>query len=286
MVNFTEWLTKQSKTVRVMVVAALIAVGVAEGVRGLSRIFIYSGLGFVLGLVIFFTGLRRLRQKRLIEHTPTSKARSIAMGLVELSGKAVSGKEMLKSPFSGKECVYHHYRIEEWRRRGKRSSWVLIKSDWSGTPFFLKDETGQVLVDPTDAEVDIPQDFQFETGLLKKKLPAEIERFVKTQGMSTKGWLGLGRRLRFTEHHIAPNDRLYVLGTAAKNPDVRAGTAATSAENIIITKGTHEKLYYISDRSEREVLTSMGWKTWGSVYGGAALALVCLAIILKYAGPW
>ena len=51
-----------------------------------------NGFGFgvlllIVGLYLFYNSLKNLKKKRLFENIPTSKMRSVAMGLVELKGK-------------------------------------------------------------------------------------------------------------------------------------------------------------------------------------------------------
>ena len=71
-----------------------------------DRLFSYSAIGFFAGLFLFWKGFSWLKQKRLIENIPTSKIRSIAMGLVEIYGEVVPTQEkILKSPFTNKDCV-------------------------------------------------------------------------------------------------------------------------------------------------------------------------------------
>ena len=78
---------------------------------------------FIAGFSLFIWGFLSFRWKRLIENIPTSKIRSIAMGLVEISGRVVKSKNNnLKSPFSQNDCVYYKCTIEEYRRSGKHSS--------------------------------------------------------------------------------------------------------------------------------------------------------------------
>ncbi|MDD5086676.1 MAG: hypothetical protein PHV16_02895, partial [Candidatus Nanoarchaeia archaeon] len=61
---------------------------------------------FAAGVFLFWEGIKTLKHKRLIENIPTSKIRSLAMGLVEIYGEVVPAyKEVLKSPFSNKDCV-------------------------------------------------------------------------------------------------------------------------------------------------------------------------------------
>ena len=72
-----------------------------------------------IGICLLVLGYDFLRQRKKIEHTPTSKIRSLAVGLVEIEGNAlpvpksesaiVSGPEpyVVISPFTKKECVYY-----------------------------------------------------------------------------------------------------------------------------------------------------------------------------------
>ena len=71
------------------------------------------------GLVSFYNSLKNLKKKRLFENIPTSKMRSIAMGLVELKGKIKIANETLTDPFDEKDCVYWKVKIEEYVKRGK-----------------------------------------------------------------------------------------------------------------------------------------------------------------------
>ena len=69
-------------------------------------LFGWSCAGLGLGLVSFWKGFQTLQKRRLIQNTPTSKVRSLAMGLCEVYGQALPYKEnILKSPFSGADCL-------------------------------------------------------------------------------------------------------------------------------------------------------------------------------------
>jgi hypothetical protein len=88
--------------------------------------------------------------KRRIENTPTSKVRSIAMGLVEVHGKALR-QYALVAPMTQSACVY--YRLRKYRRQEK-NKWRLVKDvDSSHVAFQIDDGTGQVVVDPQGASV-------------------------------------------------------------------------------------------------------------------------------------
>src|SRR5438445_8453765 len=83
---------------------------------------IFAFIFFLCGIFIFISGLASIRRRRLLQDTPTSKIRSIAMGLVEIFGEVVPIKnKTLKSPFSKKDCVYYQWSIEEKRGSVEKS---------------------------------------------------------------------------------------------------------------------------------------------------------------------
>jgi len=237
------------------------------------------GLGF--GAYFFVRGLRWWKWKRLIENTPTSKVRGLAMGHAEVYGKVARAlKQLFKSPFTGKDCVYYRYEIEELRSDNKgRSRWVTIRSGTAGTPFYLDDGTGKVLVDTQGADIEIPSDYQLRTSAFSQ-VPAGIVKFCEKQNLSVKSWFfGMNKTLRFTEYYVAPSDKLYVMGSAGDNPYVEEATAQKSAEDIMIQKGKHPPFYYISDKHEHEVLRKLKWRVYGGMLGGGALLLACLGYL-------
>ncbi|MDO8660896.1 MAG: hypothetical protein Q7K43_03335, partial [Candidatus Woesearchaeota archaeon] len=116
---------------------------------GLDNPLLFSAsVLLIMGIIFFSIGLSQWRLKRIIENTPTSKIRSIAMGLVEIAGTTAKPfKEWLVSPFTKQNCAYYSCIIQEHRKRGKTSTWVTIFSRILSVPFYVKDNTGMVLVD-------------------------------------------------------------------------------------------------------------------------------------------
>ncbi len=248
------------------------------------RVLLLGLFLFGFGLLLFFGGFKALRRRRVIQALPTSTVRSLAMGLVEVYGDVVVAKETLKTPLQGESCVYYHYTIEEYRRQGKSSRWVTIKQGSRGVTFFLRDKTGKVLVDPTGAEIDLTRDFHVESRTGSNP-PASVISFLKANNMNFENFLGFNKQMRYSESYLTPGDKVYILGTAGKNPDVKAGTAVESVQGIMLQKGgKSEPEYYISDKSEKEVLAAQQWKVVGGLVGGPALIVGGLAVILLYFG--
>lgn len=243
--------------------------------------FFYSIAGFVFGIFLFFKGFILLKKKRLIENLPTSKIRSLAMGLVEIFGAVVPAEKMiLKSPFSNKDCVYYGYTVEELRGSGKNQRWVTVKKDEKYVHFYLKDETGMVLVDPKGAKMDIPVDSEFRSNFGVDP-PDTVKKFLKSQNLRFEGLLlGINKTMKYKEYFVEPKDSLYIIGTAKDNPFMEEAAAKKGVEDVMIGKGLHEKIYYISDKHEKELLKTLRWQSIGGIFGGALLILVCLAIML------
>lgn len=251
----------------------------------MSEILILSIFGAGFGGFLFLSGIRWMGKKRLVENIPTSKIRSVAMGLVEIFGEAVPAEgQTLKSPFSGRECVYYRYTVEEYRSNGKHSYWSTVKKGDSGKMFYLRDSTGHVMVDPKGADVDIPKDYEFNSSGFGGGPPETIVRFLDGNNIRHKGFLGFNRKMRFREYYIAPGDKVYVMGTAADNPFVEDGTRSEGVEDVIIRKGKHDKFFYISDKPEKDIVKNLRWKVIGGIFGGGFIIVASLFLLLLQIG--
>jgi len=248
------------------------------------KIYLIAVIGIIVGLALFFQGLKKMKLKRTIQNTPTSKVRSIAMGLVELIGKAAPFQQTIKSPFSQADCVFYKYTVEEYKLETTTDSdgntktegrWEEIQSGRSDNLLCLEDDTGTVPVNPDRAEVAIPVD-RVITSSDYGNFASTISAFFDSQSIIFGSTFG--RQLRFTEHYIEPGDPLYVLGTAERNPDA-APASGSSGANVIIKKGANDPVFYISDKGEKGVLKSLSWQAPLYVFGGALVTLACIAAL-------
>jgi E3 ubiquitin ligase len=182
-------------------------------VASTDNLWIWAGIGFIGGLVLFYRGFRLLQRKRLILNTPTSKIRSASLGLVEVNGLAV-GPYTIPAPVTARPCFYYRTRAWEYRQAGKKKEWRLVADENLHVPFYLDDNTGQLLIDPQGADMDIHRDFYEEYGnslFYGKEMPPNVRAFLVRHGATGD------HKVRVEERCIKPKNALYILGTLAEN---------------------------------------------------------------------
>lgn len=171
-----------------------------------------------LALVMLYRTFERLRRARWVEDTPTSKVRSAAQGLVELSGQIESGGQPeLESPLSRVPCIWYRYRIERFQQMGRFHRWHVVEQGESQQAFLLRDETGDCWVLPGGAEVH----------------PQQQKRWEGHQRRPWGGYTGgdflvglAGNRYRYSEEWLCEGDPLYALGWfETGNASARPGDA-------------------------------------------------------------
>lgn len=99
------------------------------------------------------------RRYRLIHDTPTSSISSAAQGYVELCGTAHPYPGILTySPRHNLPCAWYKYRIEKpLHSNDFFPLWIPIEHQTSSNPFLLKDESGECVIDPEQAECFLPK---------------------------------------------------------------------------------------------------------------------------------
>lgn len=182
----------------------------------INELTILSCVAIAGGLYFFFTGFRLLARKRLLLSTPTSRIRSAALGLVEVNG-VVAGPYTMPAPITGKPCFL--YRTTAWQQRGnKKDEWAKVADETLHLPFFLDDSTGQLLIEPLGADLDLHRDFHEEYGTSffssQDDVPPRVSVFLSRHGIVP------ARRLRIEERSIKPDDAIFIAGTLAENPGV------------------------------------------------------------------
>jgi hypothetical protein len=251
-----------------------------------------AALGLVGGPVMFARGFRDLRVMQMIRDTPTARIGSMAMGLVEISGQTAA-RSTVEAPFSGRRCVY--WQVDIAVRGRKKDGWNVVHRNSSGHPFFVQDGTGSAMIYPQGADCRL--NFGVEEECAGLMLPDLYARYMSERGLGMRHLWRIGQ-MRFRERTLEEGQAVYVLGTA--HPRARAYTVgegeamqATGTDGLtdwsarriadlqndavgIVRRGEHEKVFIISQQSEKQLTTLHGLKAFAKLTGGPAAALLGL----------
>ena len=176
---------------------------------------IFTLVAIAGGFYLVVCGFRLLACKRLLMNTPTSKIRSASMGLVEVSGVA-TGPYTLPTPITGVPCFL--YRITAWQRdnESRNRDCSKVAEETLHVPFFLDDGTGQLLIEPGGAELDLRSDFRqnFRETIFSDHSAPAVLSFLARHGIENSN------RIRIEECSIPPQSPLFIVGTLAENPGI------------------------------------------------------------------
>jgi hypothetical protein len=135
----------------------------------------------LIAIISVFAWLSALKRLRAIRDTPTSKVASATQGYVELIGRGQPfGEIPLLSKLNQLPCLWYRYKIE---RRTSQTEWQTIDSGESNDSFLLRDDSGECVVDPEQAEI----------------VTKHRDQWLKDD-------------LRYTEWKLIWQDSLYVIG--------------------------------------------------------------------------
>ncbi|MGA8835689.1 MAG: hypothetical protein WCF74_23230 [Candidatus Sulfotelmatobacter sp.] len=194
------------------------------------RATVFCAIGLCIGLYLFFNGFRLLQRRRLILDTPVSKIRSASMGMVELSGLAVGPYTMI-APVTQRPCYYFRTFVWEWKQEGRSKNWVKVAAECMHLPFFLDDNTAQVLIDPRGAELDLHRDFlqEFSDSFFttKDEVPPNVRLLLSRHGVDATN------KIKVEEYCIKPKNALFVVGTLGENPGLELTSLPIQDEEAI-----------------------------------------------------
>jgi E3 ubiquitin ligase len=267
----------------------------------------------VAGGFLIRYGFRQLRKKNLIENIPSSPIRSVAMGLAEIKGHSLAAATMT-APLSGKPCHYFRYRVEEERNSGKRREWVTVDQGESNAPFSVEDPTARILVNPDGADILLnrdyermergegwfgkrrryrewridPADFVYVIGTVSKLRDRIAERRLRLQEELRQLKKDPEAVKRFDRDGSGQLDEAEWAGavSAVKDDLLRRELAEPPAgvtEDLVVGAGELEPIFVISDRDEKSVAASMGWKAFAAVgFGGMAALGMSVSILGRF----
>ena len=210
----------------------------------------FALIPFFISLACLFWWRSVVLFKRTVEDVPTSKVKGVFFGLNEVKG-SVKSDAPLQTYLTEKPSVWYEWSISEhWKKTERyrdkdgnrktrtKSGWRKVDSGGNFQSFFLKDDTGELLIEPEGAKVDAPSTMSFSCS--------PTDPFYYEKGPD-RAIANSTHRRRFSERSLTPNDELYILGPAKLRQEVAKPMIAQSKE---------AKYYFISTKSESQIIRS------------------------------
>jgi len=245
---------------------------------------IFCTAAAIAGVFLFVNGLAIYREFRLLLVTTETPIRALAMGFVEVHGKAV-GDQSIISPVSKTPCFYYKIFLHvELGVGGKNHPTEFMK--WECIPFYLQDATGKVRVNPVGIEGDLMlnEEVGVRTTALTRlagERPAPVSReeelakyaneLVANRVTILKG--------RFREYCILPGHWYDLAGTCVENPE-----PLDERDRNMIVKGSEESTFLVSWRSEKGAKARLRSQAMLGVWLGGALVVLGTAVGLAILG--
>jgi hypothetical protein len=240
----------------------------------MALIVILGGLALVLAGVLVYFGRRELQRLSRITETPTTHARDVTSGFVEVKG-VVEAAQVVTSPFYAVPAVYVRWCVEEYRRRGKSSSWVTVLQGVECKDFWIRDDSGRVRVPVAGLSpvLYLAGKNTTSSGTFRSA-PEHIEQFLARHGRSSSGWV-FNKSMRYTEECIQPGEHIYALGWARRDGNEPAFTQAPDSSE----RGE----LILANLTEEELAHRIGSKGRWMVGGGSVLGLGAFTAMIFFA---
>lgn len=269
----------------------------------LVLLFLFAG-----GLFAIYWGWKRYRRYTLIRDTPTAKVRSMAVGRTELEGHARPADETFSAPFTTEECLYAHWKVEEYRYDSEedRHEWQSIASGELTTSFFLEDDTGRVLVKADEgADFDLSGDCRRTITVSgAESPPSAVAAFIEAERGDTDLTTVLGdavgslaetftddgrighsnNRRRYTQTILPVGESGYVFGSAQPVPvsEVPDREAGANEDLLAVEADGGTDMFFVSDRKEETLSKHYSRMAPLAVFGGLAASAVALYFLLSW----
>lgn len=206
----------------------------------------------------------------MIEDLPRSTIRGMAMGLVEISGRASNGVPV-QAPFSQTSCVYYRFEIQEYCSSKGSGYWqTKISGDSSRMRFHIEDDTGRALIAPFGAEINVPISYALEINY-SEQVPAHAVAFFEQKKYAYQNWFGQHATLRLVEKAIRPGEPVFVLGVCQKNPN-RQVVDSGNFDDAVLVGQKRPQPFLISASGERQVIQSLKTQVRSTLVAGLIFA--------------
>ncbi len=167
------------------------------------------------GVCMLLIGLRQLANKQ-----PDLPALSRIAGIDPgdaVVGGSVTGPYTISAPISGKACYL--YRTAVWQQeKSQTEGWKKLAEETLHVPFFVDDQSGQLLVEPLGANLGIPiglrEEYSAASFYGASTIPPALYAFLARHRITPIN------SILIEESCIEPNSDLFVSGTVMENPGI------------------------------------------------------------------
>ncbi len=197
---------------------------IVGGILALSFFYLFASIGpyallllfLIIPLVNLFLPGNKNKYLRYQRTLPTSKIRSVAMGLAEIEGE-LRMIEPVIAPIKKKECIGYEYRIEDITTdKDGKESYRTVFNETVCNPFFIEDETGSMEVNPEKIEfVWVEKDEQYRRG---------------------------GKR--YSQHLLKPGEQMLLIGKASLKENNQPVFEYENIKKVFAISPSHKITYY------------------------------------------
>lgn len=234
----------------------------------MAILLIFGVVALLFAGLLAHLGRKELALKKLMFDTPTTFARDVHVGFVEVKG-TVEPAETFLTPFNQVQAVYCRWQVEEYRRRGKSSSWYTLMEGIQAHDFYVRDDSGRVriAVEGHGAPILYLAGKNTTSSGAFRAAPEHIEAFLARHGRSSSGLI-FNKNLRYTEECIQPGEHLYALGHAEREGMGEARLDAGQGRLIL------------ANLTEEELVRRVGRNAMFELGGSAILCLGGITMIV------
>ena len=166
-----------------------------------------------LGLCLFLRGFQLFARKPAFGRFPRVVVGAANPGFALIVGSA-TGPRTLAAPITKKPCYL--YRASIWQQPSVwQTEWKKVAEESGHLTFLVEDPTGQLLVEPLGAEIDLCQDFSQEYGSSSSSsetnVPEHVASFLARNGIVPDC------PTRIEECCLQPASPVFVAGTLSES---------------------------------------------------------------------
>lgn len=208
-------------------------------------IFIFIGIILIFLVLSYYFNTKNRILRELRNSKPITSLNSVKDNdYVHLKGKALKFKDILNSPFRGKECFLYEIKVEQ-----KNKNWRTIINDLVFQSFCIDINGQKVIINAkTPAKqrrIYLDKDKKGSSSFFTNA-DNRFVSYMRSKGKDTKSIFGFNKTLRYKEGIISANEMVSVKGIA-RWVDVETDKSNYGSERILTLTGTKDKRLLITD---------------------------------------